>query len=528
MDHRRPPHLAAALLTRYHVELLGLLSLLFILQAGLVPFDFDLGGTGAAHGRALEVVTSRFTFPDVVANLFLFVPFGVFVQWSLSRMLRSGLAALPITLISAAFLSGGMEWLQAFSPSRVCSLIDVICNVIGTAVGAILSVVARWFIPEVMGGVLYEIRERPSAALLKAYCGLLVVTALMPFSFGFDAPRLKKAVRESVFVPFGVSIADREAAEGATAVGDTRTLTILRWKRMKAWGRWALEGASFVVLVWGMRHLFRREYGLSANESTAVAWWLSGLFALTLSALQFPVVTRGCDATDVVFRLLGGLIGGLTHAPRARRVAPLGGQATAACWESRARVCAGAAAIFIVYCGLIPLEFARPEGGVWGPTSASAFLPFMAYFVTRFDLMMTDVMEKVAAYAVLAAALSFGWRRVAGLPIWPRLLRITALTMLLASVIEALQMFIPVRVVSLTDPILAATGCIVGVVLHHRVVSFLQFARSHAVVDGEGRLVSSPPAGHASLPDSLLGSLSEPHPNAPVERVPEVRERPFH
>ena len=182
----------------------------------------------------------------------------------------------------------------------------------------------------------------------------------------------------------------------------------------------------------------------------------------------------------------------------------------------------GCAATFayIVYTGIVPFTFAYPKGGVWGPLTATEFLPFMAYFVTRFDLMMTDVMEKFASYAVLAALLATCWTRLARLDMWPRLIRVMTVCIALSSLIEYVQMFIPIRVVSLTDPILAAAGCVVGVIVQERAVRFYRFSVAEEVLGPDDRPATPEQMRGLTITESLIASLADPSADAPTETSP--------
>lgn len=81
---------------------------------------------------------------DVVINLLGFIPFGILLvlyfrsrRWPIAR-------SFLVTIASGFFLSLFIELLQVFLPSRDSSLLDVINNTLGTAMGAGLAV---WMLP---------------------------------------------------------------------------------------------------------------------------------------------------------------------------------------------------------------------------------------------------------------------------------------------------------------------------------------------------------------------------------------------
>lgn len=44
-------------------------------------------------------------------------------------------------------------------------------------------------LPNAIGAALFKFHERPTSALLKAYCASLALLAALPFSFSLDATR---------------------------------------------------------------------------------------------------------------------------------------------------------------------------------------------------------------------------------------------------------------------------------------------------------------------------------------------------
>ncbi len=513
-----PRHPAGRFLVHHYVELLTVFAVLFVLQTGLIPFDFFAGQVEAGRGKLFAPVTSPYTLADIFSNTFLYLPIGVFLYWSLCRRRCRGAAAAFLAVGLAAALSGAIEWLQAYSPTRVSSIIDFISNVVGAGVGVAISGMARWIVPRLIGAALHEFHHRPQAALLKAYCGMLVLAAALPFSFSLDVGLLKRSVESATWVPFGAVAEYDRAADEALAAGNYWQYSFTKWQGMKRWSRWAAEAASFALLVWLAQPFLRGHYGFSSRGAVALVCWLCGGLAIGLSLLQLGLVTRGFDVTDIVFRgvgILGGLSGRSLHDrtddnrlidgedARWRRLVPIGCVATLA---------------YIVYLGVIPLTFPSEPGGLLRASASREFWPFFGYFITRFDLMMDDVMEKFGAYALFAALLVTCWSRVRDLPMWSRVARVTIVGVALSIPLEIVQAYIPVRVTSLTDLILAGGGCIAGVLAQEHAVRFYRFAVSHELPAMDGsRPEPGVPAGFSPT-DVLVGSLLDPDENAPAER----------
>ena len=169
-----------------------------------------------------------------------------------------------------------------------------------------------------------------------------------------------------------------------------------------------------------------------------------------------------------------------------------------------------AAAAYIFYTGVIPLTFDTAHGGPGVAFGSKGFMPFWGYFIARFDVMMADAMEKSASYIIFAACWAASRSPSMHQNAWTRTLLIVTAGVLLSTLIEIVQMYIPVRVTSLTDPILAAAGCLTGVLAQNHGARFYRFSVS-LVAGVEPRLESLPPA------DRLVATLTETNPDAPVE-----------
>ncbi len=518
-------HPAVTFLVRRYVELLTALTILFVLQAGLVPFDFVGPGVDTGFSGSFGATASHPTLPDIVSNIFLYVPVGILLHWTLYRHVRSPALVLPATIVLAAALSGGVEWIQAYSPARVSSIIDFVSNVMGATIGSSISWIARRTVPGMLGAALCELHKRPHAALLKTYCFVLVIFAAIPFSFSFDATRMKQAVKSANFVPFAESELQNAWTADSFASGDDVAASRVKLQRMKRWSRWLAECTSFVVLAWLLQSVVRSDYGFSCRATTALVWWLGGALAIGLSALQLPIVSRGCDVTDVLFRLLGLWLGLITRSVDLRNGERLTAAVHARQRQRLARIGCAAAVGYIAYTGVIPLTFAAEAGGPTASLASEGFLPFFAYFVARFDLMMADAMEKFVSYAVFSALLAICWTPVITLQTQPRLLAITTIGVAISTVIEIVQMFIAVRVTSLTDPILAAAGCLTGVLMQQHILGFYHFATSHAFPGPEVAERLSAPASRLPPSDALVATLTEPRADAPAEPSPMPRSR---
>ncbi|RLK47992.1 VanZ family protein [Microbacterium telephonicum] len=98
------------------------------------PVDRDAGPLLAWITRMLPVLTyGRIEF---LANIALFVPFGVLV----ALMLRRALLAIPVGMAVSLLVEGLQGLLLA---ERTPSLLDVVANTTGTAIGVLVVIVVK-------------------------------------------------------------------------------------------------------------------------------------------------------------------------------------------------------------------------------------------------------------------------------------------------------------------------------------------------------------------------------------------------
>jgi glycopeptide antibiotics resistance protein len=109
---------------------------LIILLATLMPFDFTLEDFTVKQAfRAFFQHPSDFN--DIIANIFLFMPFGFGIAWELEERKFNRITTVAIALVLSALFSLGVETLQIFLPSRASSWVDICTNGTGGVVGAL-------------------------------------------------------------------------------------------------------------------------------------------------------------------------------------------------------------------------------------------------------------------------------------------------------------------------------------------------------------------------------------------------------
>ena len=118
-----------------------LLVTAFIVYGSLYPWQFH---AARIAGNPLEILLNswpiefnRYFAKDTGVNLVLYLPFGATCYLWLSR--RPLWLRLGAPILLALTLSSSVEMIQLFDAQRVCSMVDVVTNVTGAALGVALA-----------------------------------------------------------------------------------------------------------------------------------------------------------------------------------------------------------------------------------------------------------------------------------------------------------------------------------------------------------------------------------------------------
>ncbi len=138
-----------------------LVYLLLIVYASWFPFT-GWRSTGLAPWAFLNLTPPRYwTAFDVSVNVIGYIPLGMLIVPSLYPRIR-GAWALLLTALLGMLVSGAMEAVQTYLPSRVPSNLDFLTNSVGCMVGAVIGAAgARSYLNQ---SRLYQMRQRWFAA----------------------------------------------------------------------------------------------------------------------------------------------------------------------------------------------------------------------------------------------------------------------------------------------------------------------------------------------------------------------------
>jgi VanZ family protein len=156
---------------------IGLLAYtLLIVYASWYPFTGwqNIGLSATAY---LWVPLPHYwTIFDLATNVAGYIPFGILMVFALYPRVRRG-RAVALTIACGVLLTGSMEAVQTFLPTRVASNLDLLTNAVGVVIGAVAGVLlSRTFLEQSRFLVLRRQWLSPDAGRA------LIVVALWPLA----------------------------------------------------------------------------------------------------------------------------------------------------------------------------------------------------------------------------------------------------------------------------------------------------------------------------------------------------------
>jgi len=252
---------------------------------------------------------ARLTGSDTFANILLFLPFGFFLHgWR--KLKRSPQPiAFSKTLLLAALFSAGIEVLQFFLKDRFSSINDVMFNVVGAALGA---VVAHYFYVLALERALHFWRmlaARPGLLVLAGLGLCYLLWMLLPLNFTLAPHNIMRK-----WVQWQYSLGHLHSLLTQPYTLDLREYWLLAAVENFLYG--FVLGEVYVLCVRWYWPGARRFYWLGASVLFA------GLVVLSL--LQFCVIGGSPDVLTLLAASLGLIAGMLLMAmlTQPRRLAP--------------------------------------------------------------------------------------------------------------------------------------------------------------------------------------------------------------
>jgi VanZ family protein len=193
---------------RFTARALFVTSAVFVVYATTIPWDL----TEPPSLERLEWVPlwdaergRPSSLPDLVQNVVLFLPFGVFGALGLARARRgSVLRGAAMVGLFGLLLSAIVEVLQTMSHARTPSTSDIVANTAGAVIGATIGLVYARAIEHRLAVVLRAILdEQPGLLVFVASLGAVIAGALAPFLPTLDVSALRATARALLDDPWG-------------------------------------------------------------------------------------------------------------------------------------------------------------------------------------------------------------------------------------------------------------------------------------------------------------------------------------
>jgi VanZ family protein len=123
------------------------------------------------HSWQTDPLARRFLF-DVAVNIAIYIPLGASAYLTFRRFKSVVLETLaPIVL--GALLSASVEMAQLFTPTRTCSAIDLVDNMVGSALGVLAGYVFTRIVKLPITGPGFHVRDRSAVSLLFVWVAFL-------------------------------------------------------------------------------------------------------------------------------------------------------------------------------------------------------------------------------------------------------------------------------------------------------------------------------------------------------------------
>jgi len=143
-----PARLTGATRSSVFARVALLVYVLLITYASWFPFSgWHISGL-PPWGFITAPLPHYWTWFDFTTNVIAYVPIGILGVFALYPILRNW-AAMLVTLVGGVAVSATMEALQTYLPSRVSSNLDLLTNMIGVGIGALVApAMTRFFLED--------------------------------------------------------------------------------------------------------------------------------------------------------------------------------------------------------------------------------------------------------------------------------------------------------------------------------------------------------------------------------------------
>lgn len=197
-------------ITGYSLKMLWLLFTLFIFYGALIPFEFVISEEQVISRIKnfnwvpfFDADGSRHSIPDVVQNILFFVPFGFLGVLSFTR--NKFFALFAVTFLGFV-ISLNVEILQLLTPNRNTSITDLVCNTLGSGLGAITAFLLFGIFSLMMKVESFRRAFNNPFYYLFAFAFMVIAaSSLQPFDFTLDLSTVWSGVKYAFTQSIGLS-----------------------------------------------------------------------------------------------------------------------------------------------------------------------------------------------------------------------------------------------------------------------------------------------------------------------------------
>ena len=261
---------------------LWLIFAFFIVYGTVIPFNFiSIKETFLSNINKIEWIGSSFRIPDVMQNVLLFVPFGFLGFFSIKQVRLTRI--LIVTLLGVT-LSLTVETLQLFTIDRTTAVSDLLCNTLGSFLGALIASTLSDSISNAFTLPLVQrrIHTRFFFPFLVSFI-IIILGSLHPFDFTLDLGFFVSKLRSLLNNPFDLNPVLKD--------------------EMVAFLRFFIFSFLCTLTLWEWNHRYHVAKGVV----------FSCLLGLFLEACQIVILSRMPGVQDAIVVISGSLCGGLFY-----------------------------------------------------------------------------------------------------------------------------------------------------------------------------------------------------------------------
>lgn len=436
------------------LKILSLLTILFIVYNTLIPFKPYLEWWKIVRNlNRVQLVPfvagGRLnSLTDLVGNVILFLPFGFFVALYFIH-LKQTLRVYRVVLLGF-LLSLSVEILQIGFRYRTPSVTDLITNTFGTFLGVVTAQLYFKQFEQKFKQLLHHIlKNEPVTLVLLLIILVQFFASVLPFNVTITISDLKKAVAYTNIQPFGFK------PLGQMFNAHLKHLDRFAFSKIDFFGNvlfYAIFG--YLVLYSYFQYWRKRHYGKLIVIALLIVYFP------VLEMTQFFIKSRFSDVNDIISGYFGAWSGAIVFLLVKRNEWFRNGSKIVL---RHFTVPILIYLIYIFYKGLSPFNFSLHHD-VWSLNLKIRYLvPFYAYYKVTSLWNIYDLVESFFWLMPLGFIIAYWLKEQSRLNRAYQMAFVFGL--LVSSIIEVSQVFLPTRTGDITDIIFMTTGCLLGVYL---------------------------------------------------------------